>query len=90
MTEIVKMRREGLETVRKRWSGRMGSGVEGWGVVALPFQGVHLVLQQDKLHSDKNMTKQAFAKESDFRLLGTGYINTDKPSPGTRVLLHKS
>ena len=32
----------------------MGSGVEGWGVVALPLQGVHLVLQQDKLHSDKN------------------------------------
>ena len=75
MTEIVKMRGEGLETVR--------GCEEGWGVVALPFQGVHLVLQQDKLHSDKNKTKQAFPKEPDFRLLGTGYINTDKPSPGT-------
>ena len=64
----------------------MGSGVtgvEGWGVVALPFQGVHLVLQQDKLHSNINKTKQAFPREPDFRLLGTGYINTDKPSPGT-------
>ena len=47
MTEIVKMRGEGLETVRNiggvegwgvvwkdgEWCGRMGSGVEGWGVV---------------------------------------------------------
>ena len=51
--------------------------------MALPFQGVHLVLQQDKLHSNKNTRKQAFPKEPDFRLLGTGYINTDKTSPGT-------
>jgi len=58
----------------------MGSGVEGWGVVALPSSPV---LQQDKLHSNKNTRKQAFPKEPDFRLLGTGYINTDKPSPGT-------
>ena len=50
MTEIVKMRGEGLETVR--------GCEEGWGVVALPFQGVHLVLQQDKLHSNKNTRKQ--------------------------------
>ena len=35
MAEIVKMRGEGLETVG--WSER------GWGVVALPFQRVHLV-----------------------------------------------
>ena len=35
MTEIVEMRGEGLETVG--WSER------GWGVVALPFQMVHLV-----------------------------------------------
>ena len=51
----------------------------------MPFQGVHLVLQQDKLHSDKNKIKQAFPKEPDFQLQGTGYINTDKPSPGTLV-----
>ena len=38
MNEIVKMRGEGLETVRE-----MGSGEGGWGVVALPFQEVHLV-----------------------------------------------
>ena len=37
-------------------------------------------LQQDKLHSGKNATKQAFPKEPGFQLLGTGYINTDKPS----------
>ena len=33
------------------------SGEGGWRVVSLPFQWVHLILQQDKLHSDK--TKQA-------------------------------
>ena len=52
MIEIVKMRGEGLETVRKRyeegwrvmwkdgeWCGRMGSGEEGWGVVVLRWCG---------------------------------------------------
>ena len=40
-------------------------------------------LQQDKLHSDKNATKQTFPKERDFRILGTDTNMTDKPSPGT-------
>ena len=53
----------------------MGSG-------GIAFSEGSPCLQQDKLHSDKNATKQAFPKEPGFRLLGTGYINTDKPSPG--------
>ena len=51
----------------------MGSG-------GIAFSEGSPCLQQDKLHSDKNVTKRAFPS---FRLLGTGYINTDKPSPGT-------
>ena len=42
-------------------------------------EGSPCLQQADKLHSDKNATKQAFPKEPGFRLLGTGYINTDKP-----------
>ena len=58
MTEIVKMRGEGLETVG--WSER------GWGVVALPFQRVHLVNSKTNYDSNKNTTKQAFPKEPGF------------------------
>ena len=75
MNETIKMRGEGLETVRK-----MG-GEGGWGVVHCLFRGFTLFYSTKK--SDKKQDKTSLPQEPDFRLLGTAYIKTDKPSPGT-------
>ena len=68
------MRGEGLETVRKvGWWGRTGSG-------GIAFSGGS---PSFTARQTTQWQKQAFPKEPDFQLLGAGYINTDKPSPGT-------
>ena len=95
MTEVVKMRGEGLETVG--WLER------GWGVVALPFQRVHLVYSKtnydtvtkydktslpqgtrlstpgDRLHKHR----QAFPWHPSRSTRGQTTNTTDKSSHGT-------
>ena len=73
MTEIVEMRGEGLETVG--WSER------GWGVVALPFQRVHLVYSKTNYTVTKTQQNKPSPRNPAFDSWGTGYINTDKPFP---------